>query len=182
MSAQPEAIVLATKLQLHGTRVMEEAAAELRRLHEENDRFKSCLFQMQEAAKALAAPVQERAVGCACRWDADDNRVVTCERHQGWLEVIAEWTDRALEAEARLKSIPTTAQPCSTCEALARTVMMDQTSHDSSPQVTPQEKREWVGLTDEDKREYCSQDFGGNRLDAMDWAEARLREKNGGAV
>jgi hypothetical protein len=32
--------------------------------------------------------------------------------------------------------------PCQTCEALARTVMMDQTSHDTPPQ------REWVGLTD----------------------------------
>ena len=34
--------------------------------------------------------------------------------------------------------------PCKTCEALARTVMMDQTSHDTAPP-----KREWVGLTDE---------------------------------
>ena len=38
--------------------------------------------------------------------------------------------------------------------------------------------RPWVGLTDEDKKEYVSQDFGGNRLDAMDWAEKRLKEKN----
>jgi hypothetical protein len=34
--------------------------------------------------------------------------------------------------------------PCQTCEALARTVMMDQTSHDTPPQ------REWQGLTDEE--------------------------------
>jgi hypothetical protein len=34
--------------------------------------------------------------------------------------------------------------PCQTCEALARTVMMDQTSHDAPPQ------REWQGLTDEE--------------------------------
>jgi hypothetical protein len=32
-----------------------------------------------------------------------------------------------------------TPKPCQTCEALARTVMLDQTSHDT--------KREWVGLT-----------------------------------
>ena len=32
--------------------------------------------------------------------------------------------------------------PCQTCEALARTVMMDQTSHDTPPQ------REWQGLTE----------------------------------
>jgi len=37
------------------------------------------------------------------------------------------------------------AQPCPTCEALARTVMLDQTSHDTTP---PQ--RKWVGLTDEE--------------------------------
>jgi hypothetical protein len=35
--------------------------------------------------------------------------------------------------------------PCPTCEALARTVMLDQTSHDTTP---PQ--RTWVGLTDEE--------------------------------
>jgi len=34
------------------------------------------------------------------------------------------------------------AQPCPTCEALARTVMLDQTSHDT--------KRRWIGLTDEE--------------------------------
>ena len=40
------------------------------------------------------------------------------------------------------------------------------------------DKREWVGLTLEDKQEYVAQDFGGSRLDAMDWAEKRLKEKN----
>jgi hypothetical protein len=57
--------------------------------------------------------------------------------------------------------------PCQTCEALARTVMMDQTSHD-----TPQ--REWQGLTNEEihsipmlnKRHYAR---------AM---EAKLKAKN----
>ena len=42
----------------------------------------------------------------------------------------------------------------------------------------PQPAREWVGLTMEDKQEYVAQDYGGNRLDAMDWAEKRLKEKN----
>lgn len=37
----------------------------------------------------------------------------------------------------------TTPLPCPTCEALARTVMLDQTSHD-------RHKREWVGLTDDE--------------------------------
>ena len=35
------------------------------------------------------------------------------------------------------------ASPCPTCEALARTVMLDQTSHDTSPPA----QRTWVGLT-----------------------------------
>lgn len=40
--------------------------------------------------------------GCACRWDADDNRVATCVRHQGWLDVVQEWADRARDAEAKV--------------------------------------------------------------------------------
>ena len=54
-------------------------------------------------------PVQEHH-GCACRWNDEGDRTVTCERHQGWLEVIAEWADRAREAEAKLKAIPPAAQ------------------------------------------------------------------------
>lgn len=40
------------------------------------------------------------------------------------------------------------------------------------------QKRTWVGLTIEDKKEYLAQDFAGSRTDAMDWAEKRLKEKN----
>ena len=54
---------------------------------------------------AQPAPVQEpEHKGCACRWDGEGDRTVTCERHEGWLEVIAEWADRAREAEAKLKA------------------------------------------------------------------------------
>jgi len=35
---------------------------------------------------------------------------------------------------------------CQTCEALARTVMMDQTAHDTQTAA----QRQWVGLTDEE--------------------------------
>ena len=42
----------------------------------------------------------------------------------------------------------------------------------------PESQRTWVGLTVEDKMAFLAQDFGGNRLDAMDWAEERLKEKN----
>ena len=69
-------------------------------------------------------------------------------------------------------------KPCPTCEALARTVMLDQTSHDTTP---PQ--RTWVGLTDDEyfalqmkiKAPMISvQDY----IDAMRMVEAKLKEKN----
>jgi bacterioferritin-associated ferredoxin len=74
------------------------------------------------------------------------------------------------------------AQPCPTCEALARTVMLDQTSHDT--------QRQWVGLTDEEVQEImektvatCSEldDITGDtaRLTLRN-LEAKLKEKNGG--
>jgi DNA-binding transcriptional MerR regulator len=61
--------------------------------------------------------------------------------------------------------------PCPTCEALARTVMLDQTSHDT--------KRTWVGLTKEEAKEISL----ANRpyvIDMIAALEARLKEKNGG--
>ena len=68
--------------------------------------------------------------------------------------------------------------PCQTCQALARTVMLDQTSHDTAPL-----KRTWVGLTDDEyfalqmkiKAPMISvQDY----IDAMRMVEAKLKEKN----
>ena len=57
--------------------------------------------------------------------------------------------------------------PCPTCEALARTIMLDQTSHDT--------KREWRGLTLEDIDDIgVSKDW----VYGARWAEAKLREKN----
>ena len=49
--------------------------------------------------QAAPQPAQGEPTGCACRWDADDNRVATCERHQGWLDVVSEWAERAKAAE-----------------------------------------------------------------------------------
>lgn len=60
-------------------------------------------------------------------------------------------------------------QPCPTCESLARTVMLDQTSHDT--------KRPWVGLTKEEAKEISM----ANRpyvIDMIAALEARLKEKN----
>ena len=55
--------------------------------------------------------------------------------------------------------------PCPTCEALARTVMLDQTSHDA--------QRTWVGLTDEEVDEWTPEIHSVIRA-----IEAKLREKN----
>jgi hypothetical protein len=44
-------------------------------------------------------------IGCACRWDADDKRVATCVRHQGWLDVVQEWADRAKTAESKIPAL-----------------------------------------------------------------------------
>ena len=70
-------------------------------------------------------------------------------------------------------------KPCPTCEALARTVMLDQTSHDTAP---PQ--RTWVGLTrDEQSFVYQTLHNSTSRIDSfwVDFAnaiEAKLKEKN----
>jgi hypothetical protein len=66
--------------------------------------------------------------------------------------------------------------PCQTCEALARTVMMDQTAHDTTP---PAAQRQWVGLTDEEMYLNCpnwlSQEHCKTWLQQI---EAKLKEKN----
>jgi hypothetical protein len=69
--------------------------------------------------------------------------------------------------------------PCQTCEALARTVMMDQTSHDI------QRQRNWQGLTDETLDDiYFCVEGGASALET--WRqqaraiEAKLKEKNNG--
>jgi hypothetical protein len=102
---------------------------------------------------AQPAPVQEFVDGCACRWNSEDDRVVTCERHEGWLEVIAEWADRARSAEAKLKAIPPAAQ------------------------------RQWVGLTDEElDQAWQSLDYtvswAQHRIDIARAIEAKLKERN----
>jgi len=46
--------------------------------------------------------------------------------------------------------------------------------------IPPAAQRQWVGLTLEDKEEFLALDIGGSRLDAMDWAARKLKEKNHG--
>ena len=78
----------------------------------------------------------------------------------------ADWWPSATQVQAMLAL----AQPCTTCEALARTVMLDQTSHDT--------KRPWVGLTDEDMNDPRTQNF--DFIYGARWAESKLKERNNG--
>ena len=61
---------------------------------------------------------------------------------------------------------------CQTCEALARTVMMDQTAHDTHTAA----QREWVGLTDKELEEFSDAKLGS--YDLCLEVEAKLRSKN----
>jgi len=67
---------------------------------------------------------------------------------------------------------------CQTCEALARTVMMDQTAHDTHTAA----QREWVGLTDDEIKEivgpYGDAPIKGYTRKLFDQIEAKLKEKN----
>lgn len=79
-----------------------------------------------------------------------------------------------------LTLVEKTKKTCGTCEALARTVMLDQTSHDT--------KREWVGLTDvewsdlyeahHDKYNLPKQQGSPDGMDYERAIEAKLKENN----
>jgi hypothetical protein len=77
----------------------------------------------------------------------------------------------------RWESLYKTPPPCPTCEALARTVMMDQTAHDLY--TNPQPQREWIGLTDEEI-EIVSGDYTESEgfKHGARWALDQLKEKN----
>jgi hypothetical protein len=71
---------------------------------------------------------------------------------------------------------------CQTCEALARTVMMDQTAHDTQTAA----QRQWVNLTDEDvhplANEHLHYQTEGYEVSGVynlaRAIEAKLKEKN----
>ena len=65
----------------------------------------------------------------------------------------------------------TTPPPCPTCQSLARTVMMDQTSYDP---------RQWVGLTREDMAELRRAGLHSISDKAFEVIANFLKEKNGG--
>ena len=87
--------------------------------------------------------------------------------------------DREHAAVREIERLREALAPCPTCEALARTVMLDQTSHDTTPQQRP-----WVGLTDDEIKEivgpYGDTPIKGYTRKLFDQIEAKLKEKNNG--
>jgi len=72
--------------------------------------------------------------------------------------------------------IEKSAKPCGTCEALARTVMLDQTSHDA--------QRTWVGLTENTVLNMMPNTiptkYDGQLMEFAKALEQALKEKNNG--
>lgn len=80
------------------------------------------------------------------------------------------------EALERMIEAVKAEQTCPTCEALARTVMLDQTSHDA-------QRKPWVGLTQQEQASVLASvptvPFEGDwHLALLTAIEAKLREKN----
>ena len=81
-----------------------------------------------------------------------------------------EWNKRNPKHRGWVEPLYTAPLPCPTCEALARTVMLDQTSHDIPP------ARKWVNLTVD---ELIDLEHKHLRHEALVQAiEAKLKEKN----
>jgi hypothetical protein len=94
--------------------------------------------------------------------------------HFGEYSAAKAWAGWGSVEQVPLKSLTLIAKPskpCGACEALARTVMLDQTSHDTTP---PQ--RTWVGLTDEEVENLCL--AVGTEAIEVRLIEAKLKEKN----
>jgi hypothetical protein len=73
-------------------------------------------------------------------------------------------------------------KPCQTCEALARTVMLDQSSHEQRTAAEGEDtRRAWVELTDEEVFEIFGRFTtmtGKSWLDLYRMTEAKRKEKN----
>ena len=139
--------------------------------------------------------IVERALQALAEQPAQQEPVAWCVYCDGQFshniyrdEDLASFRAAALEQEyPRFKRevVPlyTAPPPCPTCEALARAVMLDQTSHDAPHIRDAQVGHKWVGLTDEEleELEVSSVDRKWGHLDASLLSrsiEAKLKDKN----
>ena len=76
----------------------------------------------------------------------------------------------------RWEPLYTEPKPCSTCEALARTVMLDQTSHDTTPPQRPS-RSDIKPLTDEDIDELSRSMVKGDK--SLNWLCRAIERKHG---
>ena len=144
-------------------------------------------------AAAPEAPAQAELTGCSCRWDKDDNRVQTCARHQGWLDVVHEWAARAKDAEWKLTlALEAPPQAASAEDGKVYKDIADRYFRDTqAAQSAGEVEREPVSITSFDEfteasdhcllstdQDMCHQakalrDFA---MPALRWAEAQLTE------
>jgi len=119
-----------------------------------------------------------RAIDCTCLPEKFDEIYTTPDQEPvAWVHpkiegVVVPHRPADLDKHPdRWEALYKTPPPCSTCEALSRTVMLDQTSHDTTPQ-----QRTWVGLDDDDRHELWESTDSEWAL--MKRVEAKLKEKN----
>jgi hypothetical protein len=102
--------------------------------------------------------------------------------HFGVYSAAKAWAKSGTVEEVPIRTFKVVQKPCSSCESLARTVMLDQTYHEN---IIAQ--REWKGLTDEeilqeaDKRHARINNNIGNDLLLISFyraIESKLKEKN----
>ena len=112
------------------------------------DTIRNLEAEIAALKQALAQPYPEYDRGFSNGWDKCAERHATAQPEQepvAWLtrdDGDGLWYSTNFKQSDDDRPLFTSPPPCPTCEALARTVMLDQTSHDT--------RREWVGLTDKD--------------------------------
>jgi len=120
--------------------------------------------------EALAQPVQEPVT---CVYKATTKKGETA--HFGEYSTAKAWAGWGTVEQVPLKTltlISKSIKPCPTCEALARTVMLDQTSHDH--------QRPWVGLKEEEQAALIYK-YGYTPVSLCLETERKLKENNNAA-
>jgi len=122
----------------------------------------------QMAADKLQDPAQEPCMNeeLSCVYKATTKKGEVA--HFGEYSSAKAWAGFGKVEQVPLKTlvvIEKSAKPCGTCEALARTVMLDQTSHDA--------QRSWVGLTTEE-----TSGFTQHEMTVVKYVSKVLQEKN----